>query len=135
MSEHPLVFLSLKEGCTGSSEKCHIVGNHVSRLNYHMSVHLMSLPSRHMTSKHRIDVNATSCKTTSIQDQCEHVALTLIRCCLKVVCLLGRQLPLQTVDAEWNENDLHVESLSHKNPHVISLCAGPRTCQRYSSDV
>ena len=35
-TEHHLEFLSLKLGCTGSSEstlvKCHFVGNHVSRL-------------------------------------------------------------------------------------------------------
>ena len=38
VTEHDLEFLSLKGGCTGSSEstlvKKHIVGNHVSRLNY-----------------------------------------------------------------------------------------------------
>ena len=36
LTEHHLEFLSLKGGCTGSSEstlaKCHIVGNHKSRL-------------------------------------------------------------------------------------------------------
>ena len=36
-TEHNLEFLSLKGGCTGSSEshlsKCHIVGNHISWLN------------------------------------------------------------------------------------------------------
>ena len=36
--EHNLEFLSLKGGCTSSSEsthaKCHIVGNHMSRLNF-----------------------------------------------------------------------------------------------------
>ena len=36
LDEHNLEFLSLKGGCTGSSEsklsKCHIVGNHMSRL-------------------------------------------------------------------------------------------------------
>ena len=38
LTEHHLEFLSLKVGYTGSSEstlaKCHIVGNHVSMLNY-----------------------------------------------------------------------------------------------------
>ena len=38
LTEHHLEFLSLKGGCSGSSEstlvKCHIVGNHMSRLNY-----------------------------------------------------------------------------------------------------
>ena len=38
MMEHHLDFLSLKGGCTGSSEstlvKSHIVGNHMSRLIY-----------------------------------------------------------------------------------------------------
>ena len=38
LSEHHLEFLSLKVGCTGSSESTHvkmpIVGNHMSRLNY-----------------------------------------------------------------------------------------------------
>ena len=38
LTEHHLELLSLKGGYTGSSEstivKCHIVGNHVSRLNY-----------------------------------------------------------------------------------------------------
>ena len=34
-TEQHLEFLSLKGGCTGSSEsKCHIVGNHMSRLIY-----------------------------------------------------------------------------------------------------
>ena len=37
-TENHLEFLSLKGGCTGSSEssssKCHIVGNHMSRLSY-----------------------------------------------------------------------------------------------------
>ena len=37
--EHNLEFLSLKEGYTGASEsirvKCHIVGNHMSRLICH----------------------------------------------------------------------------------------------------
>ena len=41
LAEHHLDFLSLKGGCTGSSEptlvKCHIVGNHVSRLNFSLS--------------------------------------------------------------------------------------------------
>ena len=36
LTEHHLEFLSLKGGCTGSSEstlvKCHIAGNHMSRL-------------------------------------------------------------------------------------------------------
>ena len=36
LAEHYLEFLSLKEGCTGSSEsnlsKCHIIGNHMSRI-------------------------------------------------------------------------------------------------------
>ena len=36
LTEHHLMVLSLKEGCTGSIEshmsKCHIVGNHMSRL-------------------------------------------------------------------------------------------------------
>ena len=36
LTEHHLEFLSLKGGCAGSSEstlvKCHIVGNHMSRL-------------------------------------------------------------------------------------------------------
>ena len=35
LTEHHLEFLSLREGCTGSSEyihvKCHIVGNHVAQ--------------------------------------------------------------------------------------------------------
>ena len=39
LNEHNLDFLSLKEGYTGSSEsihvKCHIVGNHMSRLICH----------------------------------------------------------------------------------------------------
>ena len=38
LTEHHLEFLSLKGGCTGSSEstlvKCHIVGNHMSRLKF-----------------------------------------------------------------------------------------------------
>ena len=38
LTEHHLEFLSLKGGCTGLSEstlvKYHIVGNHMSRLNY-----------------------------------------------------------------------------------------------------
>ena len=38
LTELHLKFLSLKGGCTGSSEsklsKCHIVGNHMSRLNF-----------------------------------------------------------------------------------------------------
>ena len=38
LTEHHLKFLSLKRGCTGSSEstlvKYHIVGNHMTRLNY-----------------------------------------------------------------------------------------------------
>ena len=38
LTEHNLEFLSLKGGCTSSSEsthaKCHIVGNHMSRLNF-----------------------------------------------------------------------------------------------------
>ena len=38
LAEHHLEFLSLKGGCTGSSEshlsQCHIVGNHMSRLIY-----------------------------------------------------------------------------------------------------
>ena len=37
LSEYHFEFLSIKGGCTGPSEstlaKCHIVGNHVSRLN------------------------------------------------------------------------------------------------------
>ena len=37
LTEPHLEFLSLKEGCTGSSEstlvKCHIIGNHVAWLN------------------------------------------------------------------------------------------------------
>ena len=43
LTEHHLEFLSLKGGCTGSSEptlvKCHIVGNHMSQLlySYHIS--------------------------------------------------------------------------------------------------
>ena len=42
LTEHHLEFLSLKEGCIGSSESTlvRIVGNHMSRLNY---VLLMSL--------------------------------------------------------------------------------------------
>ena len=33
LTEHHLEFLSVKGGCTGSSEsKCQIVGNHMSRL-------------------------------------------------------------------------------------------------------
>ena len=40
LTEHHLEFLSLKGGCTDSSEsthvKCHIVGNHMSRLIYHL---------------------------------------------------------------------------------------------------
>ena len=39
LNEHNVEFLSLKEGYTGSSEsfmsKCHIVGNHMSRLICH----------------------------------------------------------------------------------------------------
>ena len=39
LTEHHLEFLSFIGGCTGSSEstlvKCHIVGNHVSWLNYY----------------------------------------------------------------------------------------------------
>ena len=42
LTEHHLEFLSLKGGCTGSSEstlvKSHIVGNHMSRLNYSLEV-------------------------------------------------------------------------------------------------
>ena len=38
LTEHHLEFLSLKGGCTGSSEsthvECHIVGNLMPRLNY-----------------------------------------------------------------------------------------------------
>ena len=38
LTEHHLEFLSLTGDCTGSSEstlvKCHIVGNHMSRLNF-----------------------------------------------------------------------------------------------------
>ena len=38
LTEHHLEFLSLKGGCTGSFEstlvKCHIVGNHMSQLNW-----------------------------------------------------------------------------------------------------
>ena len=38
LAEHHLEFLSLKGGCTGSSEshmsKCHNVGNHMSRLKF-----------------------------------------------------------------------------------------------------
>ena len=41
LTEHHLEFLSLKRGYTGSSEstlvKCHNVGNHMSRLNHHVS--------------------------------------------------------------------------------------------------
>ena len=40
LTEHPLEFLSLKGGCTGSSEfthvKCNIVGNLMQRLNYYV---------------------------------------------------------------------------------------------------
>ena len=38
LTEHNLELLSLKGGCTSSSQsthaKCHIVGNHMSRLNF-----------------------------------------------------------------------------------------------------
>ena len=41
LTEHNLEFLSLKGGCTSSSEsthaKCHIAGNHMSRLNFSAS--------------------------------------------------------------------------------------------------
>ena len=41
--EHNLEFLSLKGGCTSSSEsthaKCHIVGNHMSQLNFSAAHH------------------------------------------------------------------------------------------------
>ena len=58
LTEHRLEFLSLKGGCTGWSQstlvkmrQCHIVGNHMSRLNYGSmrtaafiySVHVLSL--------------------------------------------------------------------------------------------
>ena len=43
LTEHNLEFLSLKGGCTSSSEstnaKCHIVGHHVSRLNFSAAHH------------------------------------------------------------------------------------------------
>ena len=43
MTEHNLEFLSLKGGCTSSSEsthaKCHTVGNHMSRLNFSAAHH------------------------------------------------------------------------------------------------
>ena len=43
LTEHDLEFLSLKEGYTSSSEsthaKCHIVGNHMSRLNFSAAHH------------------------------------------------------------------------------------------------
>ena len=43
LTEHKLVFLSFKGGCTSSSEsthaKCHIVGNHMSRLNFSAAHH------------------------------------------------------------------------------------------------
>ena len=35
LTEHHLEFLSLKGSCTGSSESTHVVGNHMSRLNYY----------------------------------------------------------------------------------------------------
>ena len=47
LTELDLEFLGLKGDCTGSSEsthiKCHIVGNHMSRLNYvsHTQYHHM----------------------------------------------------------------------------------------------
>ena len=43
LTEHNLEFLSLKGGCTSSSEStnaiCHIVGNHMSRLNFSAAHH------------------------------------------------------------------------------------------------
>ena len=51
LTEHNLEFLSLKGGCTGSSEsihlfmpKCHIIGNYMSRLIcecFHMGAHIL----------------------------------------------------------------------------------------------
>ena len=47
LTEHHLEFLSLKGDCTDSSEsslvKMHIVENHMSRLNYIVSVHYNTL--------------------------------------------------------------------------------------------
>ena len=46
LTEHHLEFVSLKRGCTGSSEstlvKKHIVLNHMSRLNYLFSAQDLS---------------------------------------------------------------------------------------------
>ena len=45
LDEHHLEFLNLKWGCTGLSEstlsKCHIVGNHMSWLNYYLDLILI----------------------------------------------------------------------------------------------
>ena len=47
LTEHGLEFLSLKGGCTSSSEsthaKCHIFGNHMSRLNFSAAHHGLCL--------------------------------------------------------------------------------------------
>ena len=47
LNEYHLEFLSLKEGCTGLSEstlvKCHIDGNHMSRLKVGFKVLQLSL--------------------------------------------------------------------------------------------
>ena len=45
LTKHHLGFLSLNGGCTGSSEsklvKCHIVGNHMSRLILYMYITIL----------------------------------------------------------------------------------------------
>ena len=47
LTEHNLDFLSLKAGCTGSSEstllKCHTVGNHMSRLIFKLDTDKISI--------------------------------------------------------------------------------------------
>ena len=49
LPEHNLEFLSLKGGCTGSSEsrlvKCHIVGNLMPLLNYYLFVRISTTVS------------------------------------------------------------------------------------------
>ena len=47
LTEHNVEFLTLKGGLTGSSDsdlsKCHIVGNHMSRLKFNVCIKTMCL--------------------------------------------------------------------------------------------
>ena len=88
LTKHHLEFLLLKGGCTGLSEstlhlsKCHIVGNHMSRLNYVVGTQKNRLNETVLLSTQTyVKTNRLACLTQNTQ--LIRLAIRVNRTCIR----------------------------------------------------